>query len=408
MRAAFLMVPDGHGVHGNYLPLRSKLRSDDHAMSDRPLCLCTGRDDIHCDDSHCDIAGPGEPGNPNQCRVCWLRLRHAPRSLSCIHLGGATGETIQCPTCPSGGHTTNVPVLACAIHGTTTGKRGSPASSGIRSCFRCPDHHAPDPFGGEIVRNLLMHVCPIAGNGVWQRVVSLVLRRIKLFNGRRVVAIVTGSAGEPPPGPTNADGWRVDGTLDPPEHVMDAFAGAVHEFVVVPNDPALREVTTYEELFGRVETTSPRQVTLYCHAKGVTRPPDHIAHDWTRLLVETNLDYWPWIERLLREYPCAASFLRYIKAWRESPSEWHPSGSWWWFRNRDWFLHEDWRTRIDRFWSGIEGVASRFFTAEQVGPIFFPFHRGGPGLYDWGFFKGEVLPAYEQWKTSRAGERKEW
>lgn len=38
-------------------------------------CLCDGRDDIRCDAAHCDIAAAGEPGNPNQCRVCWLRLQ---------------------------------------------------------------------------------------------------------------------------------------------------------------------------------------------------------------------------------------------------------------------------------------------------------------------------------------------
>lgn len=37
-------------------------------------CLCTNRKDIHCDESHCDLAGPGQPGNPNQCRTCWVRL----------------------------------------------------------------------------------------------------------------------------------------------------------------------------------------------------------------------------------------------------------------------------------------------------------------------------------------------
>ncbi len=41
-----------------------------HAMT----CLCTGRADIRCDENHCDIAGPGAPGDPNNCRICWLRL----------------------------------------------------------------------------------------------------------------------------------------------------------------------------------------------------------------------------------------------------------------------------------------------------------------------------------------------
>lgn len=40
----------------------------------RPACLCTHRVDIRCEEGHCDIAGPGEPNNPNQCRICWIRL----------------------------------------------------------------------------------------------------------------------------------------------------------------------------------------------------------------------------------------------------------------------------------------------------------------------------------------------
>lgn len=46
-------------------------------MRDKP-CLCDGRADIRCDAAHCDIAGPGEPGNPNSCRVCWKRLSQPP------------------------------------------------------------------------------------------------------------------------------------------------------------------------------------------------------------------------------------------------------------------------------------------------------------------------------------------
>jgi hypothetical protein len=37
-------------------------------------CLCDHRADIRCDETHCDIAGPGAPQDANQCRVCWNRL----------------------------------------------------------------------------------------------------------------------------------------------------------------------------------------------------------------------------------------------------------------------------------------------------------------------------------------------
>jgi len=44
----------------------------------KTYCLCRDRTDIRCDDEHCDIAGPGEPGNPNSCRICWNRLGRNP------------------------------------------------------------------------------------------------------------------------------------------------------------------------------------------------------------------------------------------------------------------------------------------------------------------------------------------
>ena len=37
-------------------------------------CLCDLHPDIRCDATHCAIAGPGSPGNPHECRVCWIRL----------------------------------------------------------------------------------------------------------------------------------------------------------------------------------------------------------------------------------------------------------------------------------------------------------------------------------------------
>jgi len=50
---------------------------DGYSMT-RRYCLCDGRTDIRCDDEHCDIAGPGAPGDPNNCRVCWNRLGRNP------------------------------------------------------------------------------------------------------------------------------------------------------------------------------------------------------------------------------------------------------------------------------------------------------------------------------------------
>ena len=48
-------------------------------MNTSPCPHCKNRNDIVCTDTHCDIAGPGKPHEPNECRVCWLRLGGDPR-----------------------------------------------------------------------------------------------------------------------------------------------------------------------------------------------------------------------------------------------------------------------------------------------------------------------------------------
>lgn len=59
----------------------------------RRPCLCTGRNDILCDGERCDIAGPGKPGDANECRICWLRLGGNPNVAALGRVGGAHAAT---------------------------------------------------------------------------------------------------------------------------------------------------------------------------------------------------------------------------------------------------------------------------------------------------------------------------
>src|SRR3954464_10534294 len=108
----------------------------------------------------CGKARLGEPRAPGECVHCWSwlnapeyrearqgkpglgRLGRAGPPVSCRHLGEATGETVPCPRCPANlaKDAPQVPLLACAVHGVTTGRRGAP---GVRSCFNCPDYSPP-------------------------------------------------------------------------------------------------------------------------------------------------------------------------------------------------------------------------------------------------------------------------
>jgi hypothetical protein len=128
------------------------------------------------------------------------------------------------------------------------------------------------------------------------------------------------------------------------------------EFVEIENDPQLREVKAFLSLFSRVASTDPREVTLSAHAKGTTQPAGHqTARRWTEMLYEVFLDHWPLVEGHLRAYPVTGAFQKLGPGWNheQTNSDWHYSGSWFAFRNRDLFLKPNWH-KIDQFWSGIE------------------------------------------------------
>lgn len=153
-------------------------------------CLCDRRKDIRCDAVHCDLASPGAPGDPNQCRFCWLRLRGEIRvevpsepepppvlpvpqparrpilerrraleaiflAPSCVHLGAPTGEQVRCDGCAEsrrnseGNVEKTTPVYSCALHGECVSRPASRVGAAgtvavkMRECKRCEDYTRP-------------------------------------------------------------------------------------------------------------------------------------------------------------------------------------------------------------------------------------------------------------------------
>lgn len=92
-------------------------------------CLCDGRIGMRCDEQYCDLAGPGAPDNPNQCRVCWLRLNQPPpaepqRAMPCLFLGDIVDQR-GC-ACPARW------LRECVIHHICT----------LDKCKSCPQYEA--------------------------------------------------------------------------------------------------------------------------------------------------------------------------------------------------------------------------------------------------------------------------
>ncbi len=336
------------------------------------------------------------------------------KSLPLLTLCANEGPiTEPCPSCKGAGRH----VRKCSVWKQVTRE---PVGTAKMNCQKCKAEGlgwappvAPTPpvaFAPITTRHLLYHIYPVAGNGAWQRNVAALVARMGLFNGKRIVAIVT----DPPTGrvpesssPHGPDAYRIFGACDSPDAVRAAFgrhADSV-EFVHLTNDPDKRESLTHGPLFSRVESLDPTHVTFYGQAKGVTRPPNHPAHEWADVLYRTHLDYWPLVAEQLNSFALTGAFKKLGAGWSkgQSLSSWHYSGSFMWFRNAELFSR-NWRT-IDDFWGGIEPYPSLHFPVERSGCLFHAAPVGKMNLYDEKYWNDTVRPALLKFEVANAGKR---
>ncbi|HYH65878.1 MAG TPA: methyltransferase domain-containing protein [Urbifossiella sp.] len=351
---------------------------------------------------------PCQARHPNPvtgCRVCWLaahardyqRLWGLPetgehatatepeprrtcppgrRPLPCVYEGAVLAPDHS----DDGAEAENRHVRACRVHSRCTRSLTTGAARACEDCAEYTPALAPEPA----VRHLLYHVYP-RREGDWRTRVLRLRERIKMFNGRRVVAVAH------------------DGTTEHPNLVEDALKGTGCEVIAVPNDPNRREVATFLPLFARVAAdAAPGHATLYGHAKGVTRPETSTAARWAAALEEVHLDHWPAVADRLRRFPIVGAFQKRGAGWmpEESLSDWHFSGSWFWVRNADLFAR-DW-TRIDRFWGGIESYPSLHFAPHEAANLVCGGAVPDVNLYDHAFWERAVEPALAAFRAANA------
>lgn len=338
----------------------------------------------------------------DKCRLCWL-YHNDPRYKK-LWGRGQPARPVRAPCahegdivswCPAGNVNAHRHRCLCDESNFDTCTRGA-------ECKNCEHYAAPRPE----TRHLLYHILPIAGNGMWQWNLEQLKPRLHLFNGSRTCAIMTPSkiayrAKGPRP-----DAARMPMVIEGPEVVEKALAGLDFTFIHLPNDPNLREVLSHGPLFEVASKyTSPVDATLWCHAKGTTRRPGHVAKQWTEICYEAYLDYWPVVEELLTKYPLAGCFKKYGRGWnpKQSNSDWHYSGSWFWFKNRELFS-KNWR-KIDQFWSGIEPYPSQHFHHTEAGLIFHEGKVPAINLYSGAYWNNTVLPEWEAWKREHESHR---
>ena len=333
------------------------------------------------------VEGPSAPWGPDNCYLCWRwpqKLAGAtrpplslpvviPPRTPCLHLGKEIGRT-PCLSCTG---TVDVKVFACDVHGRTTLSKPVPD---IACCEtpRCPQWEPSEP-----VRHLLYYVYPKSGNGIWQRNLAQLVKRIDQFDGRRIIAVAQGSQ------------------CDPIDVVRGSLWGYRCEIVELPHDPDRREGTAWPQLWGQLKTErNGWDITFWGHAKGVSRPVNDgvSVHEWTDAIYRTLLDDPRRIAEVLRDKPIAGSFRKGIKGFPDSKSTWHYSGGMYWVRNRD-FFGRPWK-KIEDIPFATEAAPGVLYRPDEAGEVFFG-REEAYNLYDLGFWQREVRPALEQWLAKR-------
>lgn len=234
-------------------------------------------------------------------------------------------------------------------------------------------------------RNMIMHIWPVKGYGAWQWNCDVLLRRAKLFNGKRIVAIATSEE------------------TDSPEVVKEYLKDLDAEFIVVPNHSGLREVATWLPMLEHVFSVKPDELTFTCHAKGVrhSMQPTEIGgknttvFDWAYIMYQSTLDYWPLIQELLQTNCMAGSFRRFGEFTTPGNNRWHYSGTFYWFRHKDVFTNQ-WR-KVDQKFFGTESWPGYLFQPSETACIF---HDNSSDLYDVRYMHHTVLPEWEAWKKA--------
>jgi hypothetical protein len=204
------------------------------------------------------------------------------------------------------------------------------------------------PWPASIVRHCLYFVMPRTGNGVWQANIEQLRRRLDLFNGRRILSVVTGS------------------NLDDPHEVAAALGGGF-ELLTFRNDKTRRECVAWLPMLERIASTDPSECFWFGHAKGVTKAPvdahGTTVHEWARAMYAATLDDWPTIERLLTERLFAGAFRREGNFRVRGNHAWHYSGTFYWGRSARVFARE-WRG-IDPHWWGVESWPGRMCSLDE-------------------------------------------
>lgn len=240
-----------------------------------------------------------------------------------------------------------------------------------------PAHPPLPPLVAAPRRHLMYHLWPVKGE-TWRWNVELLLQRIDLFNGRRLVAVVT------------------DDRTEDLATVQAAFAGHGIEFIVRPNAQG-GESITFPLMLAELAREHRDDVAFYAHAKGVkyepTWPP--AVKRWAEVQMSVTLDHWPTVRAQLDQHAMTGLLRRPGRfANHHHVGDWHYSGTCFWFRH-DAVFERAWQD-VPAFYGGVEAWPGMLFGQEETGCLLLDQLRELP--YRERFWATRGNPAFERWR----------
>lgn len=309
------------------------------------------------------------------------------RKGTVLRAGSATPVNVPCSGCKE-----KTPSQAKITQNSGTARKGirHPKVIPPGPCSYKPVR--PLPFTGPVVRHLLYHIYPF-DDVVWKWNLDELARRLDLFNGRRIVSIVTDHQSD------SADDVR--------RYLGDSF-----EYIESKNSTSAGEHVSFVKLLSRLESTDVNECVFYAHAKGVTRrkkvrPPYGMwpaIQQWASAAYETCLDYWPLVREQLQQYAMSGSF-----QWRENVLHrphyhgHHYSGTFWWFRSAH--VYSRCWDRVEQGFYAAESWPGYQFKQDDVGNLFTM--QSGANLYRAEYWDKVLSPALADWRRRHSEYRRD-
>ena len=226
-----------------------------------------------------------------------------------------------------------------------------PQAQPVPNGSRVPSVALHRPFTGTPVRHCIGHLWPNATNEMWRWNLNQLLRRIDLFNGRRILSVA------------------LDSRTISRERIERILNGYGFEITYVENQPQLGEVVSFPRLLEALqpEFSDPNACVFYWHGKGCggRREQDPaIVREWAETMWAVNLDHWPLVESHLAEAAATGAFRQ---GWWDT-KQWIFAGSFFWIRANA-IPGREWR-RIDADRFGVETWPGKHFTASESRCLF--------------------------------------